>query len=243
MRKCPSGILRSAVAVSREVAKHASLPHTRRAALVVTGYATQKDAIPAEGLSPSVQDCGATCKLWPPAHNRLSRDRRASTTALAVSRKVAKHSGLPRAGAVPRSLRSPPCDTEGHCTDGRPVYSGARPWCDVRALTSSAPPAFAWRARKPHCAGCVTGGGETRARSACRPSRAGCDRSTCNESELLRREASLLRCKTVVRRASCGLQCAAGIRMSRAQAPLRWLSLGRWRNRRACRAHAVLRWL
>ena len=51
---------------------------------------------------------------------------------------------------------------EGHCTGGRPLSFGARPWCDVRAVTSNAQPAFAWHARKRHCAGCLSGGGETR---------------------------------------------------------------------------------
>ena len=54
------------------------------------------------------------------------------------------------------------CTMEGHCTGGRPLSFGARPWCDVRAVTSNAQPAFAWHARKRHCAGCLSGGGETR---------------------------------------------------------------------------------
>ena len=63
-----------------------------------------------------------------------------------------------------------------------------------------------------------------RARATCR---AGCDRSTYHEIVLHRRKASLFRRKTVVRRASCGFQCTAGIRVAREQAPLHWLSLGR----------------
>ena len=35
-------------------------------------------------------------------------------------------------------------------------------WGDVRAVTSNTQPAFAWHARKPHCAGCVSGGSELR---------------------------------------------------------------------------------
>ena len=83
--------------------------------------------------------------------------------------------------------------------------------------------------------------GRWKNRRACRaraPCCAGCDRSTRYERVLHRREASLFRRKTVVRRASCDLQHAAGIRVARAQAPLRWVSLGRWRNTRACRARA-----
>ena len=64
-----------------------------------------------------------------------------------------------------------PCVTEGHCTGGRPLSFAARPWCDVRAVTSNAQPAFAWHARKPDCAGCLSGGGKTR-KLAARPRRA-----------------------------------------------------------------------
>ena len=81
----------------------------------------------------------------------------------------------------------------------------------------------------------------TRACRARAPCCAGCDRPTHYERALHRRKTSLFRCKTVVRRASCGLQRAAGIRVARAQAPLRWLCLGRWRNTRACRARALCR--
>ena len=70
------------------------------------------------------------------------------------------------------------------------------------------------------------------------PCRAGCHHTTHDGMALHRWEASLLPCKTVVRRASCGLQRAAGIRMARSPAPLRWLSLGRWGNTQTCRARA-----
>ena len=62
------------------------------------------------------------------------------------------------------------------------------------------------------------------ARATCRAS---CDWSTYHEIVLNRRKASLFRRKTVVRRASCGFQCTAGIRVVRERAPLHWLSLGR----------------
>ena len=75
-----------------------------------------------------------------------------------------------------------------------------------------------------------------RARATCR---AGCDRFTHYGDTLRWRKPSHPRCKTVVRRASCGLQHrTAGFRMARARAPLRRLSLGRWQNTRACRARA-----
>ena len=131
---------------------------------------------------------------------------------------------------------------KGHCTGGRPLSFGARPWCDVRAVTSNAQPAFAWHANERHCAGCLSGGGETRELAArARRAALAVIGPTHYGRALHRRKASLLRCKTVVRRASCDLQRAAGIRVARAQAPLRWLSLGRWRNTRACRARAPCR--
>ena len=79
---------------------------------------------------------------------------------------------------------------------------------------------------------------------ACRvraPCCADCDRPKHYRRALRRREASLLRCKTVERRESCDLQRAAGIRVARELAPLRCLSLGRWRNTRARRARAPCR--
>ena len=130
---------------------------------------------------------------------------------------------------------------EGHCTGGWPLSFGARPWCDVRAATSDAQPSFAWNAHKRHSGGCLSRGGETRELAARAPCRAGCDRCTQYGKALHRREASLLRCKTVVRRASCDLQHAAGFRVTDAQAPLRWLSLGRWRKTKKCRARAPCR--
>ena len=70
------------------------------------------------------------------------------------------------------------------------------------------------------------------------PCRAGCGRFTPYESALYQREASLPRCKTVLRRGSCSLQRAAGFRVAHASAPLRWLSVGRRRSMRACEVRA-----
>ena len=82
----------------------------------------------------------------------------------------------------------------------------------------------------------------TRAYRACAPQGAGCDRSTYHGRTLCRRTASLLHCKTVVRRARCGLQSTIGFRVARARAPLRWLSLGRRaQHARLSRARAVPR--
>ena len=78
-----------------------------------------------------------------------------------------------------------------------------------------------------------------RARAPCR---ACFDSPKRYERALHRQEASHSRCKTVVRQASCGLQQrTAGFRMTDTQAPLRRLSLRRWRNTRACRVRAPCR--
>ena len=70
------------------------------------------------------------------------------------------------------------------------------------------------------------------------PCYAGCGHLTRHGRALHRRKASLLPCKTVVRRPSCDLQRTAGFRVTDARAPLRWLCLGRWQNTQACRERA-----
>ena len=45
---------------------------------------------------------------------------------------------------------------KGHCAGERPLSFGARPWCDVRAVTSNVKPAFACPTRERHCAGCLS---------------------------------------------------------------------------------------
>ena len=52
--------------------------------------------------------------------------------------------------------------TKKPCTGERPLTLRVRPWFDVRAVTYKAQPGFAWHANKRHCAGCLSGGGETR---------------------------------------------------------------------------------
>ena len=217
--------------------------------------------------------------------------------------------------AVERWLRSPYAITEGHLHRRRGLSSlDARLWCDVRAVTSNthsrllrgrreqAPLRWLFPGRWRHTRACrahaavprwlrlvlctlrsgtsPAGGlslsaqgrgatcelwpptrtrhsrckrtgatalavsrevGNTRACRARAPCRAGCDRPTHYERTLHRREASLLQCKTVVRRASCDLQHTPGLRVAHERAPLRWLSLGRWRHTRACRARSVPR--
>ena len=88
--------------------------------------------------------------------------------------------------------------------------------------------------------------GTRRSTRACRtrtPCRAGCGRFRSCERALYRRKASLLRCKTVVRRVSCGLQRQrkASLRVARPRAPLRWLSFGKRRSTRTRRVRTPCR--
>ena len=55
------------------------------------------------------------------------------------------------------------------------------------------------------------------------------------------RKSSLIRCKTLVRHASCGHRCTAGLRAAHARVLLRWLSLGRRRSPLACGACTLCR--
>ena len=110
--------------------------------------------------------------------------------------------------------------------------------CDVRAVTSNAQPAFAWHANKRHCAGCLSGGGETRELAA-RARRAALVAIGLRSIEGIA-PAEGLSLSAQGRGATCrrGLQRAPGIRVAREQAPLCLLSLGRWRNTQTCRARA-----
>ena len=130
---------------------------------------------------------------------------------------------------------------KGHCTGGRPLSFGARPWCDVRAVASITQPAVACYANERHCAGCLSGGGETRELAA---------RARRAALAVIGLRAMKGHC-TGGRPLSFGARPWCDVRAvaSNAQpafactrrAPLRWLSLGRWRNTQACRARAPCR--
>jgi len=77
----------------------------------------------------------------------------------------------------------------------------------------------------------------TRACHARTPPRASGNRFMSYERALDQRNASLPRCKTVLRRASCGLLRAAGIRVAHVNAPLHWLSVRRSCSTRTYDAH------
>ena len=134
----------------------------RHATLVVVSLRTLESTALARGLSLSAQDRGATCELWLSTHGRLSHGTRLRNTALAVFREVAKHASWPRARAPCYAGHGRLTHLTKYCTGGRPLTFGTRPWFDVRAVTSSAQPAFAWHFNRRHCAGCLSGGGETR---------------------------------------------------------------------------------
>ena len=130
-----------------------------------------------------------------------------------------------------------PLNIERPRTGKRPLILSVRQWCDVPAVTSNTHPALAWRAKKCHCAGCLSGGGDTGELAAHAACRTGSVRPMHHKVALRRRKTSVFRRKAVVRRASCSLQRAPGIRVASEQVPLRWLSFKRWRNMQACRAH------
>ena len=77
---------------------------------------------------------GATCQLRPPtpSQRRVSCER----GAIAVSREEAQHSSL-LARAPCRAGCGRPMPVEGRCAGERPLFFGARPWCDVPAAAST----------------------------------------------------------------------------------------------------------
>ena len=239
---CGTHARATALAVSRDVAKHAILPHARRAALVVIGLRTTGGHITSGGhLSFGARpwcDVRAVTSNVQPAFAWHARKRRCAgcfsgggeTRKLAAcvpcraGRDLAAHYGVARHRRGASLLRC--------------KIVVRRACCDLQVQ-----PALAWNARKRHCGGCLSGGGEIRKLAARTPCRAGCDRSTCYGTVLHRREAPLFRLNIMVRRASCDLQRVAGIGVAHTHAPLRWLSLGRWRNTRPYHKRAVPRWL
>ena len=194
----------------------------------------------ARGLSPSAQGRGATCQLRPPRTAGFRVDARERATALALSREEAQHASLRRARRAALVVVGP-CSIEGHCTSERPLFFGARPCCDVPAAASNTQPVCACTRSAPLRSLSLGRRRSTRACDARAPCRAGCSRSDAYGRHCTEREASLLRRKAVLRRASRGLHTAAGLRVQRASAPLRSLSLGRRRSTRACDARAPRR--
>ena len=153
------------------------------------------------------------------SHSRLSRGPRMHATVLAVCGEEAQHARLRRARAVPRGMWSVHALGE----DTAPAGSLPRSVQD-RGATCQLPPQFctagfrAVRARAPMRWLSMGRRRKTRACRAHAPYRAGSGRSTHRKRTLHQRETFLLRCKTVLRRASCGLQCAAGFRVTNARA-------------------------
>ena len=131
---------------------------------------------------------------------------------------------------------------EGRCAGVRPLSFIARPWCDVLDVASNPQSAFAWHTRERHYAGCLSGGGAARevTARARRAAPVAVVPHTVTGHYTGERLLSL-RCKIMVRFASCGLQHTGGFRVARARAALRCLSLGRRRSTRASRAHAPCR--
>ena len=107
------------------------------------------------------------------------------------------------------------CPMETHCTGDKPLSFGARRCFNVLAVAFNEQPAFAAHASAPLR---WLSTGRRRSASACdarAPCRASCGRYMSYGRALHRRDASLPRCKTVLQRASGGLQRAAGFRGAR----------------------------
>ena len=119
---------------------------------------------------------------------------------------------------------------------------GRAPTCQPRPPTSSRRSRVRTRERATR-ARSLSGGGAARALAARARRAALVVVGPCPiEGHCTSETASLLRCKAVLRRASRGLQRAAGLRVcAHAIAPLRSLSLGRRRSTRACGARAPRR--
>ena len=234
---CGTRTSATAVAVSWEVAKYARLPRARRAALVVIGLRTT-DGHCTGGRPPSFgvwQWCDMRAVTnTKPAFARHANKRHCAgcLSGNGKSRELAARAHCTALTVI--GLHA----MEGHYTGERPLFFCAPPWCDVRAVASNTQPAFAWHThvRVPLRWLSLRRWQYARACSARAPCRADCDRPTHYGRVLHRRKASLLRWKSVVRRARCDLQHAAGFRAACAHAPLRWLSLGRRRNTKPCRA-------
>ena len=152
----------TALAVSRQEAQHASLLRPRAVPRrLLSVRAVRTSTAQARGLSPSACCRGATCQLRPPIISRLSRGTRARHCARCLS-----GGGTARELAA-RARRAAvvvvgPCSKKGHCTGERPLSFGARPWCDVPAVSTKNQPAFAWHARARHFTRCLSVGGTAR---------------------------------------------------------------------------------
>ena len=118
------------------------------------------------------------------------------------------------------------CSMRAHCASETALSLGARPCSDALAMAPNEQPAFA-------CAHTRTRQHElslgrrrsTRTYGAHALRRAGWSRLMAFESQLCHRDGRLPRCEAVLRRASHGLQRAAGVRVcAHANAPARALS-------------------
>ena len=143
-------------------------------------------------------------------HSRLSRDKRAGAPLrwLSLGRRRRTRARDVRAVRCAVFLVDP-CTMESHCTSGRPLPLGARPWCDVPSAASRTAGFRVTNARARHCAGYLLGGGAPRALATSARRAAMVVVGPCaieghytSGWPLL---FHILRCKTVLRRACCGL--------------------------------------
>ena len=198
-------------------------------------HALRQPTAPAKRPSPSVHGRALTSQPRPPTSSRLALVRtRDHATTLALFREEAQHAtrgvGTPRraGGNRPMLFRSPLRQRDRPFLQCTAVLRHASR-CLQRAVDlrvcahANAPLRYLSLGRRRN----------TRACGVRAPRCAGCSRPMPFGRTLHQREVSILRCSTVLPRASRGLERAAGLRVcAHAIAPLRSLSLGRRRSMR-----------
>ena len=155
-RRCAGGLLGGGAA--RALATQA-----RRAAVVMVGPCTMKDHCTSE------RPLQLAAKPWCGVPGKASY-----TAGVRVTNTRARHcAGYLLGGGAVRELVAcarraamgviSSCAIECHCTSGRPLPLGARPWCDVFASASNTGGFCVTNARARHCAGYLLGGSAARA--------------------------------------------------------------------------------
>ena len=175
-----------------------------------------------------MQDRGVTCQLRAPNNSRLSRGARKRATMFAVSREEAQHASLTSAHTMPRSewLTHDLQKSAALPTGLSPSAQDRGATCQLRPQNHSR--LSRGERKRPLCSLSL---GRRRISRACRTRAAYRARRggfMPYETPPHRREASLLWCKTVVRRSSCELTThTAGSQVTCPGAQLCSLSLGK----------------
>ena len=228
----------TALAISGEEAQHTSLLRTRTVPRWLwPRRALCKGTATARGLSLTQRGRGATCQLRAPTHSRLLRRTCAHAHAplhwLSLGSRRSTRACCTRAPCRASCGRCIPYSRALHRREAFLLQRAAL----VRRASCGLPHTTDFRvalARAPLRWLSLGSRRRTRACCTCVPCRAGCGQPMSYARALPWREASLLRCAAVVRRASWGLQRTADFCVAHTRAPLRCMSLGSRRSTRAC---------